>query len=237
MHEMEARDFIEVYPGILGSDFCRHLVDKFEASPDTVQGVMGFGVDKAKKDSSEINVTRHPRWQAETREIVNQTIRSLVPYLRRYPFLLVGATSFEITDRKTGARRAVTHEDIGAMSDPQIAELFLKIYRLGSINLQKYTQNTGGYHHWHSEICPSPQDPQCEAMHRVLLWMYYLNSVDEGGETEFFYQNRKIRPRQGTLVVAPTSFTHTHKGHVPKSDDKYILTSWVLYRRAEDMYR
>ncbi len=230
-------DFIGIYPDVLSAEFCRHLIDKFEASNDSVPGVMGSKYDPAKKDSTDLNVNNNPHWQPESREIINHTIRGLVPYMRQYPFLLVGATSFEITDPQTGQRRAITHEEVAAMSDPQIAELLLKVYRLGDINLQKYNKGVGGYHHWHSEICPSPMDPQCEQMHRVLLWMYYLNDVDEGGETAFFYQDVKIPPRRGTFVVAPTSFTHTHKGHVPISGDKYILTSWVLYQRAEQMYR
>ncbi|MEC7470920.1 MAG: 2OG-Fe(II) oxygenase, partial [Pseudomonadota bacterium] len=31
-------------------------------------------------------------------------------------------------------------------------------------------------------------------------------------------------------------FTHTHRGQIPVSDDKYILTSWVLFNRAEQLY-
>lgn len=234
---MSDTDFIEVYPNVLSSEFCQRLIDKFDASRDASPGLTVHGVDQARKDSTDILVSSHPEWQSETREIVNHTIRGLVPYARKYPFMLVGATSIDTTDAHTGQRRSFTHEDIQQMSDPQIAQLILMVYRLGSINLQKYRQNVGGYHHWHSEVCPSPQDLECEAMHRVLLWMYYLNDVDEGGETEFFYQRQKIRPRQGTFVVAPTSFTHTHKGHVPRSNDKYILTSWVLYQRAESMFR
>ena len=38
------------------------------------------------------------------------------------------------------------------------------------------------------------------------------------------------------MVVAPVGFTHTHKGHIPRSSDKYILTSWVLFHRAEQLY-
>ena len=234
---MSDPDFIEVYPKILSGEFCQHLIDKFDASPDSSPGVTVHGVDHTKKDSSDIRISSHPDWRQETHEIVKQTIRSLVPYARRFPFMLVGATAINKTDSKSGKRRSLTHEDIVVMSDPQIAELILKIYRLGSINLQKYKQGVGGYHHWHSEVCPSPQDPQCESMHRVLLWMYYLNDVEEGGETEFFHQRKKIKPQRGTFVVAPTSFTHTHKGHVAESNDKYILTSWVLYQRAEAMYR
>ena len=55
---------------------------------------------------------------------------------------------------------------------------------------------------------------------RVLLFMFYLNDVEEGGETEFYYQNRKIAPKKGSMVVAPGYFTHTHRGNKPVSNDK-----------------
>jgi hypothetical protein len=50
------------------------------------------------------------------------------------------------------------------------------------------------------------------------------------------YQQRKIEARQGRLIIAPAGFTHTHKGHVPASGDKYIATSWILFQRAEALY-
>ena len=37
-------------------------------------------------------------------------------------------------------------------------------------------------------------------------------------------------------LFAPAYFTHTHRGQVPVSNDKYILTSWVLFNRAEQIY-
>ena len=73
-------------------------------------------------------------------------------------------------------------------------------------------------------------------MHRVLLWSIYLNDVDQDGETEFFYQGRKIAPRAGTLLVAPAGFTHTHRGNTPRGSDKYLATSWILFQRAESLY-
>jgi hypothetical protein len=110
----------------------------------------------------------------------------------------------------------------------------MRLYRSGMINLQKYSAGSGGYHRWHSEIYP--RDERCEVLHRVLLYMFYLNDVAEGGETEFFYQQQKITPKRGRMVIAPAGFTHTHKGHVPRSGDKYIATSWVLFQRAEAIY-
>jgi hypothetical protein len=67
--------------------------------------------------------------------------------------------------------------------------------------------------------------------------MVYLNDVEQGGETEFYFQNLKSKPKQGTLVIAPATFTHTHRGNMPISNDKYIFTSWVLYQRAREMYQ
>jgi hypothetical protein len=70
----------------------------------------------------------------------------------------------------------------------------------------------------------------------VLAFLYYLNDVEEGGETEFFYQGIKTKPKKGSLVIFPAGFTHTHKGNVPFSDDKYVVTSWLMYNRAEQLF-
>jgi hypothetical protein len=64
-----------------------------------------------------------------------------------------------------------------------------------------------------------------------------VESTALGGETEFFYQDCSIKPTRGTMVIAPAGFTHTHRGLVPRSNDKYILTSWVLFNRAEKLYQ
>jgi hypothetical protein len=115
-----------------------------------------------------------------------------------------------------------------------VGELMRTMYRAGQINVQKYVQASGGYHHWHSEIYP--QNASCESLHRALLFQFYLNDVAEGGETEFYYQKRRIEARQGRLIIAPAGFTHSHKGHVARSSDKFIATSWILFQRAEALY-
>ena len=85
--------------------------------------------------------------------------------------------------------------------------------------LQK-TRIGGGYHKWHFE-----QTNQ-ETARRVFAWMIYLNDVEEGGETEFLYYNKRIKPEAGTVVFFPASYTHTHRGNPPISNDKYIATGW-----------
>jgi hypothetical protein len=60
-----------------------------------------------------------------------------------------------------------------------------------------------------------------------MLAILYLNDVDEGGETEFLYQSIRIKPKKGTLILCPGSFTHTHRGNPPLSGEKYIVTTWI----------
>ena len=97
----------------------------------------------------------------------------------------------------------------------------LKNRRYQHLNCKfQQTKPGEGYHAWHFEN--SGDTP-----YRKLVSMLYLNSVTEGGETEFLYQKRRIKPQQGRLLVFPAGFTHTHRGNPPLSGNKYILTSWV----------
>ena len=89
----------------------------------------------------------------------------------------------------------------------------------GSMNLQK-TEPLEGYHTFHCE------DSTWSYRHRILAWMIYLNDVEEGGETEWLYQQLKIKPKANTCVIWPGSFTHLHRGNPPISETKYILTGW-----------
>jgi len=85
------------------------------------------------------------------------------------------------------------------------------------------TQPGQGYHVWHCENHSRSNSS------RILVWTLYLNTIDAGGETEFLYQHCRIKPVQGTLVIWPASFTHTHRGNPPLSDVKYIVTGWIEF--------
>jgi hypothetical protein len=91
-----------------------------------------------------------------------------------------------------------------------------------SFKIQK-TKVGGGYHVWHYESSSR------EISNRLLTWILYLNDVHEGGETEFLYQHMRVKPEQGTLVIWPAAFTHTHRGNPPLSNEKYIITGWTEF--------
>ena len=95
-------------------------------------------------------------------------------------------------------------------------------HQVYEIKLQK-TQPGEGYHLWHSE--------SNSRMHsnRILVFSLYLNTVEEGGETEFLYLKKRFRPVKNRLLIWPSGFTHTHRGNPPLSNDKYIITGWIEF--------
>jgi hypothetical protein len=228
-------DFIEVYDGALDAATCATLIRRFDTSGQATRGETGSGVDVKLKDSWDIRISGQPMW-ADAENALNTAMMSgLMRYLRTYPHTLLAPLSLRMADG-AGGTVAIDPERMAGMSDELLQVLIRKTLRPGSINLQKYISDQGGYPYWHCELYPKPGDAQSETLHRTLLWTIYLNDGFDEGETEFLYQHRKITPKTGSLLIAPAAFTHTHRGNMPKRGNKYIATSWILFQRAERIY-
>ena len=79
-----------------------------------------------------------------------------------------------------------------------------------------------GFYEWHCERGGYP------ASHRVLVYMTYLNDVENGG-TEFKFQKIKIDAKKGLTLIWPSDFTHTHRGIISNEEEKYIITGWFSF--------
>jgi hypothetical protein len=84
-------------------------------------------------------------------------------------------------------------------------------------NLQYYPIG-GGFKIWHFER-------DTDEIRRCLVYMTYLNDVPDGG-TEWLYQNFKLEARKGLSVIWPAEWTHTHRGIVSHTSEKWIATGW-----------
>jgi len=224
-------DFIEVFEGALESATCAARIARFDADREHQQpGSVGSGVMPELKDSIDILLQGKPQWQDVERLLLNVAMAGVIGYLRKYPYLVIAPLMLQTGN----PLRRLQAQDIAAMSDRELVGLASTVLRPGAINLQRYRADQGGYPYWHCELYP--KDGGCETLHRHLLWMVYLNDDFDEGETEFLYQGRKLKPKAGTLVLAPAAFTHTHRGNMPKDGDKYIATSWILFQRAEKLF-
>jgi hypothetical protein len=94
--------------------------------------------------------------------------------------------------------------------------------RCTDYKIQHYRKNAGHFK-WHFDaLGPGGWE-------RQLAVIIYLNSVEDGGETCFHRQNLKVKPVAGDALFFPTFWTHMHCGEIPRSDDKYIVSSFVCF--------
>ncbi len=228
-------DFIELHDGVLEPRLCEDIIQRFNQSPHVQRGRTGHGVDLEKKDSHDLTMNHFAEWEGVLRTLLDRAFPPLRGYLRKYLYTLIGAVSPSIKHPETGKLVTLNERNFAELADPMLDQLIGTFYRYGFLTVQKYVKGAGGYPHWHSEIYP--KDEKCEPLHRVLAFQFYLNDVERGGETEFYYQQRKVESKAGRMLIFPAGFTHTHRGNVPESGDKYIITSWVLFHRAESIYR
>jgi hypothetical protein len=87
--------------------------------------------------------------------------------------------------------------------------------------IQKYPIG-GGYKSWHFE------KGSIKVCKRLLVFMTYLNTVENGG-TEFLYQKLSTPAKKGLTLIWPSQFTHTHKGIVSLNKEKIIITGWYSF--------
>jgi len=226
-------DFIEVFDDALSREACALILERFGASGQAQPGRVGGGVMPELKDSADISISGRAEWRDVEGQLNTAVFGGLLAYLRRYPHTLIAPLMLEVPG-KDGARHRLTPERLRAMDDAELSPIVQTVLRPGAINLQRYAGGRGGYPYWHCELYP--RDPHGETLHRHLLWTIYLNDGFGEGETEFLYQERKIAPRTGSLLIAPAAFTHTHRGNRPQGGDKFIATSWILFQRAETLF-
>jgi hypothetical protein len=120
----------------------------------------------------------------------------------------------------TEVHAAVTRVTLG------IAERFTALQvaplQCTGYKIQHYRKNDGHFK-WHFDaLGPGGWE-------RQLALIIYLNSVADGGETSFHRQDLKIKPVAGNAVFFPPFWTHMHCGEVPRSGDKYIITSFLRF--------
>jgi hypothetical protein len=84
--------------------------------------------------------------------------------------------------------------------------------------------NAGEHYHWHID------GGSHEFSQRQLVAVWYLNDVaGPGGETEFSYQDVRIMPEAGKLLLFPPFWTHEHRGTTLRQGVKYIATTWAVF--------
>ena len=84
--------------------------------------------------------------------------------------------------------------------------------------IKRYEPNEGMFD-WHCDATTK------ESSKRILVMFFYLNDVEEGGETMF--SDMSVKPKAGSVVCFPPTWQYPHKGCTPISGPKYVISSYV----------
>ena len=90
-------------------------------------------------------------------------------------------------------------------------------------NIQYYKPGAGYF----AEHCERTSKNE----NRCLVWMTYLTDTPNAG-THFKYQNITAPCKKGLTLIWPTDFTHTHRGQISDTHEKYIITGWFGYEKG-----
>jgi hypothetical protein len=97
-------------------------------------------------------------------------------------------------------------------NSPLISNLTLKRYRAGQ--QEQFQLHFDSINH---------------VANRYLVLLWYLNDVEQGGETRFPQLDVTVPARAGRLLMFPPYWMYQHQGLPPISGDKYILSTYLLF--------
>lgn len=196
----------------LPKDFCDLVINKFERSvDDQYKGISGGGVNENIKKSTDLILTNHlddEEWIYIYNYLREDLLHNLIEYNRRFPWIWRAEYDFS---SELSLVRSVQNRFLASH------------YNNYHMQIQRYLGNEG-YFAWHHENYLEEENMN----QRQMAFMWYLNDVQEGGETEFKFQNLKVTPSAGKNVLFPAFWTHTHRGNPPSENErKYIITGWI----------
>ena len=87
------------------------------------------------------------------------------------------------------------------------------------LNFQKFEPNQG-FHTWHYESM------SYDISNRCIVFMVYMNTLTDKGNTEFKYYKHLEDPVEGKILIWPAGYSHCHRSVPSPSQEKYIITGW-----------
>lgn len=200
-------NFIYLIDNNLDEIFCDNLIKKYENDKNKYIGVVGRNgtINKELKNTTDLEISRYQNWKNEDIILCQALNKGINEYIDNILNNLTNINIFNIN-----------------------LNIFSKIYNNNDTGykIQKYDRNKG-YYNYHNDFEYSVKGV------RVITFIWYLNDVEEGGETEFI-DGTIIKPKKGQLLLFPFDWTYMHKGNMPLSNDKYICNGWIYLNFNKD---
>lgn len=202
---------IGVFPSIVSKEDCKSIIDFFEEALEEGLGHIGSvqgGPDKSVKDSIDLQLmlplglsTKSFNFGHKPEE--HQRLLNLILNAMRVSCNLY-------SEHFSNTLQVISPLTTG----PEL--------KFTSCQIQKYPKGSLGYPGLHIES--SAFTPT-----RFLAPLLYLNTIEEGGQTDVPYFDTKVQAVEGTVLVLPCDIPYYHRGLPAINQDKYVVTSWLEY--------
>jgi hypothetical protein len=208
MTEKHINHYFHINNKSISRELCNDMINLFEQEPVKYRGITSGGLNIHVKNTTDFVLplkTDATKW-SRIREYLEKELEINV---QKY-----------INNINNGIR-SVDVEN----SDIQYTAFAKKCVSTEKMMMQKYNKNEGQYIYHDDFDCEFAQ-----RKYRVITFLWYINDVEDGGETEFWGEH-KIKPEAGKLLLFPASWTFPHRGKMPISSNKYIITGWLYLHK------
>lgn len=196
-------NYIYVNNNSLSYELCIDLIKMFEEETDKYDGVTFKGLDKNIKDTTDFVIPENNKKWNKINKLLNIEIQNNI---KTYLDELNNKIDFE-------------NKNQNSINKYKIFENTKFLHK--NYMMQRYLKGKGKYI-YHNDFQVDTENKS----YRAITYLWYLNDVEEGGETVFF-GDYKIKPKAGKLIFFPASWCYPHTGKMPLSSNKYIITGWL----------
>ena len=213
--------------GTLGERFCDETIQLFEESKrywykgeNDTDKEASTGLSISNKKSVEINIS-HLETQNPEEEIKD-------PEEVKRKWLEVDKTLHYVLTKQL--QKYIEHLKINCNNIRLWKICERKLLRDTGYKMKKHKKNEG-FNSWH--IDAHPGSSAGKSRDRIIAFIWFLNTVEEGGEIEM-YTGEKIKTERGKLIFFPANWTYTYNSTMPISEDKYFISGWMKSIEGED---
>lgn len=186
----------------ISKETCQEIINFFEMETTKYEGITAGGLNKQIKDTTDFLMptkNEDTKWKRIRTLLDKELDRNIKKYVKYINDLV----------------------SVDEETSPFKYKVFDEVVSYETIQVQRYIKNKGRYI-YHNDF----QSDWDKKKYRIITFLWYLNDVEEGGETEFWNTHR-VKPETGKLLLFPATWTYPHRGMMPISNDKYIMTGWI----------
>lgn len=195
--------FIYECPNAISLELCKTIIKTFEENQELqYNGVTSSGHTPGVKDTMDYAIPPESLYDEES--IWNPICKALTESLQSNINLYIKGLNISHPNFIQDNYRFIT----------------AKYLSEETYQIQRYRKGEGKYI-YHEDFSVKWESRQF----RVITFLWYLNTVNDGGETEIL-GDIIVKPEAGKLLLFPASWTFPHRGKMPISEDKYIVTGW-----------